>query len=106
MYKVAGAENQADLMTKHLPADTMLKHMAALNIEVPAERTSLAPSSSLASKAVSGHDGWSGDGVYAIQNHTEPRWRFFAPSRINGQGPIKTIMATRVIEGMFCQNGN
>ena len=72
-FQVAGTENPADLLTKHLPVDTMLKHMAALNMEFPAERASVAPCLSLVSKAVGGHDGWSGDDVYATQRHTEPR---------------------------------
>ena len=42
VHKVAGAENPADLMTKHLAVETMLKHMAALNMEFPVGRASLA----------------------------------------------------------------
>ena len=35
VQKVAGAENPADLLTKHLAVETMLKHMAALNMKFP-----------------------------------------------------------------------
>ena len=37
-HKVAGTENLADVLTRRLPVDTMLKHAAALKMEFPTGR--------------------------------------------------------------------
>ena len=104
VQKVAGAENPADLLTKHLAVESMLKHMAALNMEFPSGRARLAPtlsninSNSSNSKMV-------GSEMYARQRHDEARWKLFAPSRLDGQAPIKVLMPVRITEGRFCDDG-
>ena len=44
LTKVAGADNPADLLTKHVSKDQMLKHMEAMNIRSEVGRASGAPS--------------------------------------------------------------
>ena len=44
LTKVAGAENPADLLTKHVSRELMLKHMAAMGISSEIGRAGLAPS--------------------------------------------------------------
>ena len=92
-------------MTKHLPVDIMLKHMAALNMEFPVGRTSFAPSLNLLHQAANSRSEWIGDEVCAKQSHAEPRWRLFAPSRINGEPPINALMPIRFAEGILCGSG-
>ena len=41
--KVAGTENPSDLLTKHLPSETLEKHMAAMNATFETGRAATAP---------------------------------------------------------------
>ena len=43
LTKIPGAENPADLLTKHVPKDVMLKHMAFMGLTSEGGRASSAP---------------------------------------------------------------
>ena len=43
LSKIPGADNVADLMTKHIPRDVMQKHMRAMGLHAEDGRASSAP---------------------------------------------------------------
>ena len=43
LSKVPGANNPADLLTKHLPKEAVVRHMATLGMEVRDDRSAIAP---------------------------------------------------------------
>ena len=44
LTKIAGSENPADLLTKHVPRDTMIEHMKKMGIASESGRAESAPS--------------------------------------------------------------
>ena len=83
MKKVGTDENMADLLTKSLKPETMLRHMEALGIEVEAGRAATA----LKIQAVERRDSWARKGREVWQRqHDKPRTSLFTPMKVAG-GP-------------------
>ncbi len=83
MKQVGTDENMADLLTKSLKPETMLRHMEALGIEVEAGRAATA----LKIQAVERRDSWARKGREVWQRqHDKPRTSLFTPMKVAG-GP-------------------
>ena len=125
--KVAGAENPADLCTKHLGADVIQHLIGLINAETTSDRASSAPA--LASLTTSRHGGeqrpqdhWmtAADGTGGREmsdpdrsanvlglsrKHEKPRRHLFTPRRIEGAPPAKALTPTRLTIGRFVDSG-
>ena len=103
--KVSGQDNPADLMTKHLAADVMLKHSWTLCLEFLDGRAELAPTLSGDSRGNRPSDDWSHAGLYVVRRHDRLRRELFTPSTVDGHPPIKMLTSTRITEGSFVDSG-
>jgi len=116
VQKVPGVENPADLLTKHLAADTMNKHLRRLQCEVMESRASTAPTlhqvqengwiSRTGEGAADGDrqeedDRWSQEGERVVRRHGRPRLELFTPRRVEGAPPCKSLTPIRVTVGKF-----
>jgi len=129
--KVAGEDNPADLLTKHVNAATLRKHTWELGFEVLQDRAATAPSLNALlglldgtttfewSKGLNGdttrvldrsedakqgdrqQDAWSREGVFATRIHTRSRKELFTPLHVSGSPQAKVLSPTRITEGKF-----
>ena len=116
VQKVPGVENPADLLTKHLAADTMNKHLRRLQCEVMESRASTAPTlhqvqesgwiSRTGEETADGdrqeeEDKWSQEGERVVRKHERPRLELFTPRRVEGAPPCKSLTPIRVTVGKY-----
>ena len=106
--KVAGTSNPADLMTKHLAAQDVEKHVEFLSFERYQDRAGSAP---MLSALVHGEseegdmDKWIEDESTVTRVHARPRRSRFTPLRVTQAPPVRSLTATRVTRGQFIDNG-
>ncbi len=106
--KVLGTDNPADLMTKHLAAQEVERHVETLGFERYQDRAEKAPMlAPIAEAKVRGGaiDEWSDSGIKVVRIHHKPRQSRFTPLRIEGAPPARSLTATRVTSGRFTDNG-
>ena len=111
VHKVAGQDNPADLMTKHLSAHDMQRHLTKLCIEVRSDRAGSAPQLSRVSEVVDDADDhndlddWDYQQFNVVRRHGRPRRSLFTPLRVRGSPPAKALTPVRITEGRFCDTG-
>ena len=104
--KVHGKVNPADLLTKHLNVVDMTKHVEFLGFETSASRSEFAPK--LHGNEYSDEDGGNWEytnGGEAVMHHLKPRKQLFTPLRVRGAPPLRSLTASRVTIGRYCDNG-
>lgn len=101
--KIAGKENPADLMTKHLTADEMTKHVEVLGYEMRTDRSE----KSLKISTVSNHgkDEWKQDAQCLIRWHNEARTKMFSLFQAAGCPSISQLTSTRITHGTYVDTG-
>jgi hypothetical protein len=105
--KVHGKVNPADLLTKHLNVVDMTKHVEFLGFETSASRSEFAPKLH-GNEKVTDEDGGSWEytnGGEAVMHHLKPRKQLFTPLRVRGAPPLRSLTASRVTIGRYCDNG-
>ncbi len=105
MKKVPGAENPADLLTKHLAAADMLRHTEDLCITLHNDRADAAPQLSGVSTVAIDEGRFLQENGLIIFEHERPRTTLMTPSRVNGVAPLKALVAARRTRGVFIDNG-
>ena len=120
--KIEGAKNPADLMTKHLSAQDMLRHMAALRVHSELSRAAAAPKLSRISGGPAGEnnnlnifideseeeDYWQqneSSPTEMVRIHAKPRRALFTPLRVSGAPPGRCLTPARVTKGVFINTG-
>ena len=106
--KVAGADNPADLMTKHLAAQDVAKHCDCLGLERYQDRAGAAPMLAMAERVdgVESEDGhWIEDAETVVRVHARPRTCRFTPLRVAGAPPVKALTGTRITRGVYTDDG-
>ena len=121
VHKVPGQDNPADLMTKHLPASDMYRHLEALCVTTGSDRAQIAPRLARVAGSTfraingaeseddeehheNGKDHWIHRKEEAVRRHRRPRQSLFTPLRVGGAPPVKTLTPVRVTEGQYCDN--
>ena len=100
--KVAGIDNPADLMTKHLAAVDIERHIEHLNFERHSDRASATPR---LGAVIAAEDEWIEDELTVTRIHSRPRMNRFTPLRVEAAPPVRTLTATRVTSGKFVDSG-
>ncbi len=124
--KVAGIDNPADLMTKHLAAHDMARHAESIGLETCTNRAETAPQLARVEGALCpvvyaenkhghakffdgteghGEDYWK-DGTLAattevVRIHARPRRALFTPLRVKEAPPGRCLTPARVTRGTF-----
>ena len=100
--KVDGKINPADLMTKHLPAHDVHRHLDSLGMSTGSDRAATAPHLSV----VKADGRWlAGQAGELSLVHETPRRTLVTPPRIQGAPPVRGLTAYRLTEGVFCDTG-
>ncbi len=114
VQKVWGKENPADLLTKHLPAGEVQKHLEALCIITSDDRAKSAPKLAIATQRQHNdhHDDDNNDNDYwqkaegeVMRFHKKPRRTLFTPLRVTEAPPARSLTPARVTEGRFVDTG-
>ena len=128
--KIAGVENPADLMTKYLAGNDLLRHCERLGIELSSDRAKSAPTLATggtgggggdttatlcnvsaivrgACEGVSGSekDEWSKSELTWLRVHRQPRRTLFTPMRVNGSPPASALTGVRITRGTYFETG-
>jgi len=107
--KVPGAENPADLLTKHLDELTMKKHLVKLSFGLKQDRAVTAPTLNMVREGASDarnkgephEDAWLVEGETATRHHERMRRTLFTPLRAEGAPPARALSPMRLTEGRF-----
>ncbi len=102
LSKVPGPENPADLLTKHLAAADVLRHLETLCCTLHSSRADIAPSLQAVS-AVKDH--WQEDGEQCTRIHSRPRRMLFTPLRVAGAPPGMALTPVRATQGVYLDDG-
>jgi hypothetical protein len=120
VQKVAGTENPADLMTKHLSFEVMAKHVEKLYFNLNKDRAKTAPKLALVSDvdpaaavltvSKPGIDmAWgeqkSQPTNTIVRQHVKPRKALFTPLRVAGAPPARSLASMRLTKGTFLSSG-
>ena len=108
LSKVPGPENPADLLTKHLAAADVLRHLETLCCTLHSSRADIAPSLQAVSTVDAddnGQDHWESNEEQATRHHVRPRRCLFTPTRVAAAPPAKSLTGTRVTVGRFVDTG-
>ena len=122
LTKVAGAENPSDLVTKHLSAAVAKGHLERLCMRTSGGRAATAPTVATVSLAQLADntdleenpcmpvrplhvDQWLETSTHCVRVHRAGRSCFFTPPRVAGIPPSKALVAVRIIEGCYIDNG-
>ena len=125
LTKVAGNENPSDLVTKHLSAAVAKGHLERLCMRTSGGRAATAPTVaavSLAQLADSNVDDntetsprmpvrplhvdqWLETSTHCVRVHRAGRSCLFTPPRVAGIPPNKALVAVRITEGCYIDNG-
>ena len=117
--KVPGAENPADLMTKHVAAAEITKHTSSLNFYVDDSRAVTAPNLHAVNwqgkeiiKRITAEDDdndeldtWTTEPGRHVRVHCRPRRTLFTPRRVAGAPARKDISTVRVTKGEDLDTG-
>ena len=110
VMKVPGQQNPADMLTKHVPAADVHRHMETLSMKVRNDRADIAPKLDRINDTTRDDDdhgdgdGWQKHGECLVRVHAKPRQALFTPLRVAGSPPAKALTAVRITEGVFCDN--
>ncbi len=97
--KVSGEENPADLLTKHVPAELIARHCAAIGMDRLDSRAASAPALDLI-KAES--DAWNEqESGNVVRVHSRWRRELFTPLRVEGAPPARALTPVRITEGKY-----
>ena len=124
--KVAGIDNPADLMTKHLAAHDMARHAESIGLETCTDRAETAPQLARVEGALCpvvyaenkhghakffddteehGEDYWENGTLAAttevVRIHARPRRALFTPLRVKEAPPGRCLTPARVTRGTF-----
>ena len=114
LHKVPGLHNPADLLTKHLAATDMHRHVDALDMELGDGRAASAPQLSSmptrpllsVSSEVDAKTGeWAVSGNEVVMRHDRPRRQLFTPIRVRGAPPAKGLLSARITTGVYLDTG-
>jgi len=113
VQKVAGTENPADLMTKHLSFEIMAKHVEKLNFNLNKDRAKTAPKLEyvggeyfLAVASAVSIGSWTPQSSEQMtRQHVKPRGTLFTPLRVAGAPPAKALTSMRLTRGTFIESG-
>ena len=108
--KIAGEDNPADLLTKHLAVQLLNWHMEALCIDLRMDRAETAPQLNALMDVESDNDEgkadeWKGGNEEFIRHHRRPRRCLFSPLRVKGSPPAKSLTPVRITEGQYLDDG-
>ena len=108
--KVPGFDNPADLLTKHVTAEELERHLDGLAITRHDNRAELAPHLSLIrlsdGEDVGGEaDFWVESAEMVTRHHLRPRRSRFTPTRVRGAPPGKLLTSARVTRGRYEDTG-
>ena len=105
--KVAGQDNRADILTKHVAAELIQKHTAALGVWIGTGRAKTAPQlSSITGDAEGGRGGiWEDANSTAVRVHRQPRRALFTPLRVRGAPPGRALTPQRITRGKYVSSG-
>ena len=101
--KIAGKENPADLMTKHLSAEDMTKHAEKLGYEMRSDRSDKSLKINAIIEVVK--DEWRNDEQCVIRHHKQPRMKLFSPFQVAGCPSMSSLTSTRITHGQYIDNG-
>ena len=115
VQKVWGKENPADLLTKHLPAGEVQKHLEALCIITSDDRAKSAPRLAIAAEQRrndhddgddnNDNDYWQKAEGEMKRVHKKPRRTLFTPLRVAEAPPARSLTPARITEGHFMDTG-
>ena len=103
--KVCGPNNPADLLTKHLPAQDIVRHSEAIGVTLHSDRADMAPElagTSTVSVDNAPEDQWVENTEEVERQHKRPRTRLFTPLRVQGAPTAAALTATRITMGTYC----
>ena len=103
LHKVHGPMNPADLMTKHLAAEDMRRHLETLCVKTALDRADTAPklakvTTVQATTTTTPHN------TFTVTHH-KPRLELATPLRVSGAPPAKALTPTRLTRGRFVNSG-
>lgn len=117
IVKVPGKQNPADLFTKNVPAELLLRHTARLGIVLGSGRATSAPQLNAtrqgrldwAHPRDRHHDDaqgtWQIRGDTVVRTHDRPRRELFNPLTVNGAPPAEALASMPVTTGRFVLSG-
>ncbi len=115
--KVAGHDNPADLMTKHLAAHDMWRHLDNLGVSIHSDRADSAPQLARCSGGSRGDDydydddtgdDWMSDDIATagpVRVHRRGRLELFTPRRVRGAPPCASLTPVRITRGEYLDTG-
>ncbi len=103
--KVCGPNNPADLLTKHLPAQDIVRLAESVGVTLHSDRADLAPE--LAGTSTVNiddplEDQWIEGTEEVERQHKRPRTCLFTPLRVKGAPTAAALTATRITAGAYC----
>ena len=106
--KIPGEENPADVLTKNVPADILMRHLESMNIELKDDRAESAPNLMMIQGDPQGGPGdiWELGRAQITRHHERPRSELFTPRRVGGAPPSRALTSTRVTKGRFLDDGS
>ena len=106
--KICGPNNPADLLTKYLAAQDIIRHTESIGFTLHSDRADLTPE--LAGKSTVSvdnppEDEWI-EGVEEVERrHKRPRTHLFTPLRVQGAPTAAALTGTRITAGTYCDTG-
>ncbi len=106
--KVDGPSNPADLLTKYLGAQDIVRHTESIGYTLHTDRADIAPE--LTGKSTvnvdnAPEDEWI-EGIDEVERrHKRPRTSLFTPLRVRGAPTAAALTANRITVGTFMDNG-
>ena len=107
MAKIPGEDNPADVLTKNVPADILMRHLESMNVELKDDRAAAAPNLMIIQGDPQGGpgDAWELGKAQITRHHERPRRELFTPRRVGGSPPSRALTSTRVTKGRFLDDG-
>jgi len=106
--KVAGVDNPADLLTKYLAAQDIIRHAENIGHTLHDTRAEMMPALVKCSTVTFDEDEkdtWVREDGRAVRRHGQPRWCLFTPLRVEGAPTVRSLTSTRITEGEYCDTG-
>ena len=105
--KIPGEENPADVLTKNVSADIMMRHLDSMNVELRDDRAKTAPNLMVMLGDPQGGpgDSWHEGESQVTRHHERPRRELFTPMRVGGSPPNIALTSTRITRGEYLDDG-
>ncbi len=106
--KVDGPSNPADLLTKHLGAQDIVRHTESIGYTLHTDRADMAPElsgRSTVSVDNAPEDEWIENTEQVERRHKRPRTSLFTPLRVRGAPTVAALTATRITTGTYIDTG-